>query len=98
MPLIEENGRPRLDDVCIISDVLTTQKTLVKRYGNSLCEGSCDNFRTLCNTNMSELAEDQFDAFMYMSDRDIYPTEPAQKQKLTEAKEKFEQKEQEMRG
>ena len=82
-------GNSMLDDVAIVSDILATQKTLIKSYGVALCEGSTEKFRGICNTHLSELAEDQYDSFLYMNQRNLYPTDPAEAVKLSEAKQKF---------
>jgi len=86
-----------LDDTALVTDILVTQKTLVKRYGNALCEGSCQKFRSILNNHLGEIASDQFDSFLYMQQNQMYPTEPAQSQKLCEAKDKFKQTEQKMK-
>ncbi|MCL2796510.1 MAG: spore coat protein [Firmicutes bacterium] len=78
-----------LDDVAIVSDVLSTQKGIIKMYGTALCEGSNEKIRHLCNTHLTELAADQFDSFLYMSQRNLYPTDPAPAPKLSEAKQKY---------
>jgi len=82
-------GRALLDDAAIVSDVLATQKSLVKMYGTALCEGSNEKFRHLCNTHLTELAEDQYDSFLYMNERNLYPTDPAPAPKLSEAKQRY---------
>ncbi|MCL2847818.1 MAG: spore coat protein [Firmicutes bacterium] len=85
-----------LDDPSMIQDVLTTQKTLIKGYGIAICEGSNQKFRDMLNKHLAELAEDQFDSFKYMQDRNLYPVEPAPEKKLTQAKERFKSKEETM--
>lgn len=82
----------KLDDVAIISDVLSSQKGLIKMYSTALCEVSCENLRTVVTKGMTECATDQFDAFLYMNERNQYPTEPAPSQKVMQAKQKFAQK------
>jgi len=78
-----------LDDTAMIADILTTQKTLIKTYGTALCEGSNEKFRHICNTHLTEIAEDQFDSFRYMHERNLYPTDPAPAPKLSEAKQRY---------
>ena len=85
-----------LDDPSMIQDVLTTQKTLIKGYGIAICEGSNQKFRSILGKHLTELAEDQFESFMYMQDRNLYPTEQAPAPKLTQAKERFKSKEETM--
>ncbi|MDR2201365.1 MAG: spore coat protein [Clostridiales bacterium] len=86
-----------LDDKAIISDVLSSQKSLVKLYGTALCEVSCPKLRTLVNSQMAECAQDQFDAFLYMNQRNMYPTDPAPAAKVNQAKQKFGQQKSEMK-
>ncbi len=86
-----------LDDVALISDILSSQKNLIKMYGSALCEVSCENLRKVVNKQMSECANDQFDAFLYMNERNQYPTEPAPAQKVVQAKQKFAQKQAKMK-
>jgi len=86
-----------LDDTALITDILVTQKTLVKRYGNALCEGSSQKFRSIINNHLGEIAEDQYDSFLYMQEHNMYPTEPAPEAKLCEAKQKFKSTEQELK-
>ena len=86
-----------LDDCSMITDMLVTQKNLVKRYGNALCEGSSQKFRSIVNSHLTEIADDQFDSFIYMQQNDLYPTEPAPMPKITEAKQKFKETEQKLK-
>lgn len=86
-----------LTDKDIISDILGGEKSLIKLYGTVLCESSTDKLRSLVNKSMSECAADQFDAFNFMAQRGLYPTTPAEAQKVTEAKTKFKKYSQEMK-
>lgn len=79
----------RLSDYDIISDVLGGHKNLVKLYGTALCETDSEQLRKLINTQMSECAVDQFDAFKYMNDRGMYKVEPAPVQKVKSARTKY---------
>lgn len=79
----------KLTDYDIISDVLGGHKSLVKLYGTALCETDSENLRKLINTQMSECAVDQYDAFRYMNDRGMYKVEPAPVQKVKNARTKF---------
>lgn len=80
----------KLSDADIISDVLGSQKNLIKLYGTALCESSCPKLRGLVEQGMTECAEDQFDAFLYMNERGLYPTDNATAPKITQAKKKYE--------
>ena len=79
----------RLNDFDIISDVLGGHKNLVKLYGTALLETDSEKLRKLTNTQMSECAMDQYDAFRYMNDRGMYKVEPAPAQKIKSACDKF---------
>lgn len=79
----------KLSDKEIISDVLGSHKTLVKLYGTALCETSCPKLRNLIGNQLSECAEDQYDAFLYMHERGLYPTDAAPMPKVNQAKKKF---------
>ena len=79
----------KLSDYDIISDVLGSQKGLIKLYGTALCEVACESLRGIIETKMSECAEDQYDAFLYMNSRGMYKTEPAPLQKVKEARQKY---------
>ena len=79
----------KLSDKEIITDVLGSHKALVKLYGTALCESSCPTLRNLIDNQLSECAEDQFDAFLYMQERGLYPTDNAPMPKINQAKKKF---------
>ena len=79
----------KLNDKEIISDVLGSHKALIKLYGTALCETSCPKLRSLIDNQLSECAEDQFDAFLYMHERGLYPTDSAPMPKINQAKKKF---------
>ena len=79
----------KLSDKEIISDVLGSHKALIKLYGTALCETSCPQLRNLIDNQLSECAEDQFDAFLYMYERGLYPTDSAPMPKINQAKKKY---------
>ena len=79
----------KLSDYDIISDVLGSHKNLVKLYGTALCETDSEQLRKIINTQMSECAVDQFDAFKYMNERGMYKVEAAPVQKVKSAKTKY---------
>lgn len=79
-----------LTDYDIASDVLGSQKSLIKLYSTSLCEIDCKRLRELVNEQMTEAAEEQLDVFLYMNDRGMYKTENAPLQKIKAARTKFE--------
>ncbi|MCL2822323.1 MAG: spore coat protein [Firmicutes bacterium] len=81
-----------LNDTDIATDLLTTQKGLVKMYGTALTEVSCERLRGLLNTQLTECACDQFATFNYMSENGMYPTEEAPKGKVSETVKQFSKK------
>jgi len=83
----------KLEDADIVSDVLATQKGLVKMYGTALTEVDCTNLRGILNNQLSECADDQFESFQYMHERGLYPTEQAPMPKIKQAKKRFTNKE-----
>ncbi|MCL2675869.1 MAG: spore coat protein [Firmicutes bacterium] len=82
----------QLKDFDIASDVLGGQKALLKLYGTALCETDCPALRNIINNQLSEVAVDQFDTFMYMNQRGMYPTEQAPANKVKQAVTKYNQK------
>ncbi|MBQ4049242.1 MAG: spore coat protein [Clostridia bacterium] len=86
-----------LSDQEIISDVLGCQKSLVKLYSSALCETSCTKLRDLIGEHISECAIDQYDAFLYMNERGMYPTDNAPVPKVNQAQKRFSKLEQKMK-
>lgn len=86
-----ESARARceLDDYEIISDVLGSEKQLVKLYSTALCESSEEPLRNLIRDNLAECANDQFATFEYMQKHGMYPTEQATEEKIAQAKSQF---------
>ncbi len=78
-----------LDDYDIASDVLSSHKSLISKYGTALCEIECAELRDLVSSTMNETADDQLEVFEYMNDHGMYKTEPAPLQKVKEARQKF---------
>ena len=81
--------RCRLDDYEIISDVLGSEKQLVKLYSTALCEASEEPFRNIIRENLDSAAADQYKTFEFMQKRGMYPTEQAAEQDVTQAKQQF---------
>lgn len=81
--------RCQLDDYEIISDVLGSEKQIVKLYSTALCEASEEPFRNIIKENLDEAAADQYKAFEFMQKRGMYPTEQATEENITKAKQQF---------
>lgn len=82
-------GKCALDDYEIISDVLGSEKQLVKLYSTALCEAAEEPFRNIIRENLSECAADQYKTFEFMESRGMYPTEQADEEQVTKAKQQF---------
>lgn len=79
----------QLDDYEIISDVLGSEKEIVKLYSTALCETAEENLRDIIRDNFSEAAADQYKAFSFMQEKGMYKTEQATEEKIIEAKQQF---------
>lgn len=83
----------QLKDFDIASDILGGQKALIKLYGTALCETDCVKLRNIINSQLSEVATDQFDTFSYMNQRGMYPTEQSPASKVKQAVNQYTKKE-----
>jgi Coat F domain. len=79
----------QFDDMHMITDALSTQKLLASNYNTSAGECSTCNMMDDLLGIASDNHKMQFDLFKSMETRGWYETQPAQKQMITEAKEKF---------
>lgn len=79
----------QLDDYEIISDVLGSEKEIVRLYSSALCETAEENLRDVIRDNFTEAAADQYKAFSYMQQNGMYKTEQASEEDITKAKQQF---------
>lgn len=79
----------KLDDYEIISDVLGSEKQIVKLYSTALCEAAEEQFRNVLRENLDYAAEDQYKAFEFMQSRGMYDTEQASNENISQAKQQF---------
>lgn len=82
----------QLKDYDIASDIVAGKKSLLKMYGSALCEIDCPNLRNLLTSQLAEVGNDQFDIFLYMNERGMYPTEQAESPKVQQAIDQYTQK------
>ena len=75
----------------IISDLLTTEKTMVGFYGTNACETTCQNLRQVLVDNMGKAVSDQYQVFDQMRQRNWYPVKNAPPQEVQDAKTKYSQ-------
>lgn len=79
----------KLDDYEIISDVLGSEKEIVKLYSTALCEAAEDNFRHVLRENLDYAADDQYKAFEFMNGCGMYQTEQASDNDVSQAKQQL---------
>ncbi len=66
----------------ILQDALICEKFMVSMYEQFLKEASNEILLDLLLTNFEEVAQTQHDIFLEMKDRDMYPIENAETQKI----------------
>lgn len=80
------NSRPNMSEQEILSDLLSSEKQLVKEYASDISESSCANLRGLLANNLVECSADQLAIFEQMNQRGFYKTKQAQQSDITTAK------------
>ena len=63
------NSRPNMSEQEILSDLLSSEKQLVKEYASDISESSCANLRGLLANNLVECSADQLAIFEQMNQR-----------------------------
>lgn len=71
------NSRPNMSEQEILSDLLSSEKQLVKEYASDISESSCANLRGLLANNLVECSADQLAIFEQMNQRGFYKTKQA---------------------
>ena len=67
----------------LLTDLLNSEKALVKDYIGNYTETACPKLRTLLLNCMTECSEDQFSVFEQMQQRNMYKTKKAQPRQLS---------------
>ena len=70
----------------LLTDLLNSEKALVKDYIGNYTETACPKLRTLLLNCMTECSDDQFSVFDQMQQRNMYKTKKAQPQDVETAK------------
>lgn len=70
----------------LLTDLLNSEKSLVKDYASNCTEASCPQLRNILVNCMSECAGDQFAVFEQMHMRNMYNTKQAKCQDIETAK------------
>lgn len=81
----------QLNDVQIIQDVLSSEKTLANMYMYSILESNCPKLRKVLGNVHNDIADKQYQCFEYMAQNNLYPVDYADTAKLTESINKFAQ-------
>ena len=79
-----------MDDKTMLTDALTSQKTVTTGYNTFANECACPNLRQEMMDLLSDEHDIQYELFQEMDKRGWYPTTPAEKQKITDLKKQFE--------
>lgn len=79
----------QLNDIQIIQDVLSDEKSLAKLYMNAILESNCPKMRKVLGNVHMDIADKQYQCFDYMAQNNLYPIEYADSTKLTEAINKY---------
>lgn len=79
----------QMQDKEVINDVLSSQKFITDSYNNFTNECATPNVREQFMRILTEEHQIQAEVFDEMSKRGWYPTTPAQQQKVQQAKQKF---------
>lgn len=82
---------PNMSEKELLTDLLNEEKQLVKGYASDLTETSCTNMRQLLIKNMVECAEDQYNVFDQMKQRNMYQTKDADDWDVQTAKDSMQQ-------
>jgi spore coat protein F len=75
----------------ILTDILNTEKDIIKVYSSAVTESSCANMRQVLLRNITQTADDQFNVFNVMVNKGYYQTKDAQDQDVQQAKQTFQQ-------
>ena len=83
--------QPTFSDKDRITDALNSQKYVTDHYNTFANETASPELRSTVMQILTEEHDIQYDLFCEMTNRGWYPTEVAESQKVTEAKNKYQQ-------
>ena len=83
--------QPSFSDKDRLTDALNSQKYISDHYNNFANESASPELRSTVMQILTDEHDIQFDLFREMSSRGWYPTEVADAQKVTDAKNKYQQ-------
>lgn len=79
----------QLNDIQIIQDVISSEKSLAKMYMNAILESGCPKMRKVLGNVHMDVADKQFQCYEYMAQNNLYPMTYADSDELTEAINKY---------
>lgn len=80
------NQNANMTEKELLTDLLNTEKQLIKDYASNTTESACPNLRRVLLGNMTECSQDQYQIFEQMRQRNLYKVKDAQDQDVTTAK------------
>lgn len=83
---MQTQNQAQLDEKTILTDMLTTQKSLMSTYSTLLAETSCPNMRSVLQEQFTAAAGDQYKIFSIMHEKGYYKTKDAQDADVQETK------------
>lgn len=86
------NNSNALTEEEILTDMLNSEKDLVKLYATALTEMTNNRLRTQIKKLLGEVADEQYKIFNTMQEKGYYQVAPAQKQKIDSTLDKFTKK------
>ena len=85
------NNTQNLTERELLTDLLNTEKEMVKTYAGNITESAGHTLRQILTRHMTECAEDQLCIFEEMNRRNMYPTKQAPQQDTQTAKQTMQQ-------
>lgn len=85
------NNNDSLNERELLTDLLHTEKSMLKTYADNCTEVSGPELRQLLIRHMTECSQDQLAVFDQMHMRNLYPTKIAPGQEVASAKQNMQQ-------
>jgi len=80
------NQNANMTEKELLTDLLNTEKQLIKEYASNTTESACPNLRQVLIDNMIECSQDQYQIFEQMRQRNMYKVKDAPDQEVAAAK------------
>lgn len=85
------NTTPNMTEKELLTDLLNTEKQLVKEYATNITEASCANLRQVLVNNLWECSQDQYSVFDQMRQHNMYKVKDAPDNDVQTAKQSVQQ-------